>query len=64
MVKFTFVCNACGTIFEQEVDEEKVVQSVECPKCHSHETQIELSLSSVYGYREKDGDGCSSSGFR
>lgn len=64
MTKFTYVCNSCGNIFEQEIDEENVIQQVECPNCHNHETQLELSLSSVYGYHGKESDGCSNNGFR
>jgi len=59
-------CDACGAAFDARVDDSNLDQPVECPLCHSLETQQDLSLYSVYGYGSPQDSGCSgdSAGFR
>lgn len=49
-----FLCDACGAVFELEAKCEVTDQPVECPQCHSTDTQLLPSLSSVYGYDDSD----------
>jgi len=66
MSLFYYLCDACGAVFELEAQSEVTDQPVECPQCHSTDTQLLPSLSSVYGYDDSDspeGSGFSFSGF-
>jgi len=66
MPLYEYHCDACGAAFDARVDDSNFDQPVECPLCHSLETQQDLSLYSVYGYGNPQESSCSdeSSGFR
>lgn len=62
MPLYEYVCDACGAAFEVEQEDSSAEEALECPVCHSHDTQKSLSLFSVYGYQPPEGSGCSNEG--
>ena len=60
-----FICDACGTVFEIELDESAEEKTIECPICRSHDVQELPSLASVYGFEDEESGGysCGSGGF-
>lgn len=66
MPVYEYHCDACGACFDALVEDKDKDQPVECPVCHSLDTQQELSLYSTYGYGKPEERSCSNenSGFR
>jgi putative FmdB family regulatory protein len=62
MPVYEFHCDACGADFDALVEDQDQDQPVECPLCHSLETQKELSLYSTYGYGKPVERSCSNEG--
>lgn len=65
MAMFEYLCDSCGSFFDIDVETVEGETPVECPVCHSHDTQVIPSLASVYGYSGSAGFDCGNdNGFR
>jgi putative FmdB family regulatory protein len=58
MSLFEYLCDSCGSVFDVEMETAETDAPVECPLCHSHDTQVIPTLSSVYGYSHPATSGC------
>lgn len=59
MPVYEYHCDSCGSAFDALVEEKDIDQAVECPLCHSHDTQQDINLYSVYGYGKPVESSCS-----